>query len=358
MKKLTILYVLCQVWVCANAQIAPKYSNDFLNIGAGARAAAMGNAVVASVSDVTSGYWNPANLMQIKDNIQLSLMHNEQFAGIVKNDYGALSFKLNNESVLAVSAIRVGVDDIPNTLSLFENGQIDYSRISSFSAIDYGFIVSYARSIPKVEGLHVGGNAKVIRRIVGDFANAWGFGIDVAASYTRNKWTFGLMARDITTTFNAWSYTFTNEQKNVLLATNNKLPQNALELTLPRFIVGAKRSFHFFSDHFSVLPEINADITTDGRRNVVVSSRYLNIDVRMGLELGYKNIFFIRGGLNNFQRAKTINGERTYTIEPSVGAGLKINAFSVDYALSNVASASGLPFSNIISVKLGINRKN
>jgi hypothetical protein len=204
----------------------------------------------------------------------------------------------------------------------------------------------------------VGGNAKVIRRIVGDFANAWGFGIDVAASYTRNKWTFGLMARDITTTFNAWSYTFTNEQKNVLLATNNKLPQNALELTLPRFIVGAKRSFHFFSDHFSVLPEINADITTDGRRNVVVSSRYLNIDVRMGLELGYKNIFFIRGGLNNFQRAKTINGERTYTIEPSVGAGLKINAFSVDYALSNVASASGLPFSNIISVKLGINRKN
>ena len=39
-----------------------KYSNEFLNIGAGARGLAMGNAQVASVEDATSGYWNPAGL--------------------------------------------------------------------------------------------------------------------------------------------------------------------------------------------------------------------------------------------------------------------------------------------------------
>ena len=45
----------------ATAQFT-AYSNEFLNIGAGARGMAMGDAQVASVSDGTAGYWNPAAL--------------------------------------------------------------------------------------------------------------------------------------------------------------------------------------------------------------------------------------------------------------------------------------------------------
>ena len=44
-----------------------KYSNEFLNIGAGARGLAMGGAQVASVNDGTAGYWNPAGLVNVKD---------------------------------------------------------------------------------------------------------------------------------------------------------------------------------------------------------------------------------------------------------------------------------------------------
>ena len=39
---------------------APKYSNEFLQIGVGARALGMGNSLVAGVNDVTAAYWNPA----------------------------------------------------------------------------------------------------------------------------------------------------------------------------------------------------------------------------------------------------------------------------------------------------------
>ena len=39
-----------------------KYSNEFLNIGAGARGLAMGGAQIASAKDATAGYWNPAGL--------------------------------------------------------------------------------------------------------------------------------------------------------------------------------------------------------------------------------------------------------------------------------------------------------
>jgi len=40
-----------------NAQ-APKFSNDFLNIGVGARGMGMSGAVTASTKDVTAAYWN------------------------------------------------------------------------------------------------------------------------------------------------------------------------------------------------------------------------------------------------------------------------------------------------------------
>ena len=68
---------------CCKAQFR-KYSNEFLNIGAGARGLGMGSAQVASVQDGTAGYWNPAGLVNVQDNIQVNLMHSEYFDGIGK----------------------------------------------------------------------------------------------------------------------------------------------------------------------------------------------------------------------------------------------------------------------------------
>jgi hypothetical protein len=355
MKLLKLIITLC-IAGTANAQFL-KYSNEFLSIGVGARAAGMGNAVLATTDDATAAYWNPAGLLSISNNVQIALMHNEQFAGIVKHDYGTITFKFDDQSALAVSLIRVGVDDIPNTLNLFQNGQIDYSRVQSFSAIDYAFIGSYARNLG-IENLKVGANAKIIRRLVGDFANAWGFGFDIGAQYEINKWKMGAMLRDVTTTFNVWSFTFSESDKQVLLQTNNKLPENSLELTAPKIQLGIARKWLFFSDKFSVLPELNADLTFDGKRNVLVKSSVVNLDPRIGLELGYREMVFLRGGTMNIQQQTSISGETTYTMMPSVGAGIKINNFSVDYALANAGSNSSLPYSNVISVKLGINRQN
>src|SRR5690625_7308284 len=47
--------------------------------------------------------------------------------------------------------------------------------------------------------LHFGANAKIIRRIIGKFADSWGFGFDLGVQYKLQDWQFGLMARDITT---------------------------------------------------------------------------------------------------------------------------------------------------------------
>jgi hypothetical protein len=349
------LIILASISVPAGAQIL-KYSNEFMAIGVGARANGMGSAVVASTGDATAAYWNPAGLMQIRDKVEVTLMHNEQFAGIVKHDYGTAAYRINDKSVVALSVIRVGVDDIPNTLNLFQNGQLDYSRITSFSSVDYGFIGSYARATG-IEGLNVGGNVKVIRRIVGEFANAWGFGFDVGAQYRYKQWLAGVSIRDITTTFNVWSYTFSEQEKQVLLQTNNQLPSNTLELTAPRTVLGLARRFVLFGDKFTIQPELNGELTFDGRKNTWIQSKRFNLDPRAGLELGYREMIFLRGGMMNFQTVKQIDGKREISYMPSVGVGLKINNLAIDYALSNFGGSTDLPYSNVISLRLGINKK-
>src|SRR5678816_1493032 len=153
--------------VAATAQFR-KYSNEFLNIGAGARGLAMGSAQVASVNDGTAGYWNPAGLVNVKDNPQLNLMHAEYFAGIGKYDYGSLVIPLkDNKRVLGLSLLRFAVDDIPNTIFLVEaDGTINFSNIQTFSSADYAFLVSLAQQV-KTAGktkINAGVNAKIIHR--------------------------------------------------------------------------------------------------------------------------------------------------------------------------------------------------
>ena len=48
-----------------------KYSNEFLNIGAGAKGLSMGGAQVSTVMDGTAGYWNPAGLVGVQDHPEI-----------------------------------------------------------------------------------------------------------------------------------------------------------------------------------------------------------------------------------------------------------------------------------------------
>src|SRR5215470_17952577 len=175
-----------------------KYSNEFLNIGAGARGLAMGSAQIASVTDGTAGYWNPAALVGVKDHPNLNLMHSEYFAGIGKYDYASIAFPISdNKRAIGISALRFAVDDIMNTLFLVEpDGSINYNNIQAFSSADYAFIFSFAQKLKEGtnKNIHFGLNAKVIHRSVGKFAKAWGFGLDGGMQIFTGKWKFGATA--------------------------------------------------------------------------------------------------------------------------------------------------------------------
>ena len=359
--KISAILAIIMLPVLVNAQFR-KYSNEFLNIGAGARGLAMGSAQVASVSDATAGYWNPAGLVGVKDHPNVNLMHAEYFAGIGKYDYGSIALPIqDNKRTIGFSLLRFAVDDIPNTLFLVEpDGSINFNNIQTFSSADYAFLFSFAQNLKETENKKIsfGVNAKIIHRKVGKFASAWGFGVDAGLQMHGDAWHAGIVARDLTTTFNAWSFNFTEREKEVLYLTKNEIPVKSTELTAPRLVIGGGYNFRL-SKTLKLLAEANMNLTFDGRRNTVISSNSINVDPSLGLEASLKNVFFVRAGITNFQKAlsDTLDKKKVWIYQPSLGAGVKIKNVMIDYAFTNLANQSNPLYTHIFSLRFNLVKK-
>jgi hypothetical protein len=356
-----LLFLGVIVWLFKPFAVFPqaKYSNEFLTLGVGARGLGLANTQVAVCNDVTSGYWNPAGLANVEQPYQLALMHAEYFAGIAKYEYAAFSYRIDERQTFGVSLIRFGVDKIPNTTQLIDKqGNIQYDRIVDFSAADWGVLFSYARTFEQVKGLSLGGNFKIIRRRIGDFAGAWGFGLDAGLQYEIKKWKMGLVLKDITSTFNVWNHNLSEDMKEVFLITGNELPENGLEYTLPRLLIGAGRNFEL-KKGFSLLGSIDLDMSFDGRRNELISSKAVNLSPHLGIELGYKNIVFLRTGVGNFQKETKVTLDETkevVTCQINAGVGFCIkDILTIDYAFCNLGNVSATVYSHIFSLKLALN---
>ena len=352
MKKLVVIsLILLPVWVWSQA--VRKYSNEFLSIGVDAAALGMSNAVVASTSDVNAGYWNPAGLLKLEDK-QVALMHASYFANIAQYDYAAFGMPIDDRSAFGVSLIRFGVDDILNTTQLIDSqGNIDYNRISLFSTADYALTVSYARALP-IEGFNYGINAKVVRRIIGDFANSWGFGFDLGFQFeSRNDWKVGLMLRDITTTYNTWTINEEEFQKiqNAVPGENQDLPETS-EITLPKAQLGLSKKFEFHNE-MSLLAAGNLNMQF-AQTNDIISTKAVSIDPALGFEWGYTDLVFVRAGVGNFQQITQIDDSKRIGFQPNIGLGFKYKGIQVDYALTDLGDQSVALYSNIFSLKVDL----
>ncbi|RZS93133.1 PorV/PorQ family protein [Aquimarina brevivitae] len=357
MKKV-IFSFLFFISICTIAQTARKYSNEFLNIGVDARSLGMSNAVVALTGDVNSGYWNPSGLLSLEDN-QASFMHAAYFANIANYDYLAFAMPIDEKSAVGFSLIRFGVDDILDTTSLVDaDGNIDYTRINLFSAADYAFTFSYARTTG-IEGLRFGANAKVIRRVIGDFASSWGFGFDAGLQYTHKQWQFGAMVRDITTSFNAWSVEEFEvgdlngdgipDEDQIPQLRDQELPETT-EITIPKLQFGAARSFELNSK-FSLQTELDM-IVRFVETNDVISTSAMSATPAFGFELDYNKLVFLRGGVGNFQNIRQFDDSEEIGFQPNFGVGFQYKGITIDYALTDIGDQSAAIYSNVFSVKL------
>jgi len=343
--------VLTLTTLAISAQTTRKYSNEFMNIGVDAAALGMSNAVVSQTADVNSGYWNPAGLVHLEDN-ELALMHSSYFANIANYNYIAYAMPLDNTSAVGLSLIRFGVDDILDTTQLIDDqGNINYDRINTFSTADYGLTFSYARKLP-LDGLNFGVNAKIIRRIIGDFASSWGFGFDAGIQFeSKNNWKFGIMARDITTTYNAWSI---DEEKfeqisGAVDGENQELPETT-EITIPKLQIGMSKKWIFNYD-YALLAAANLNMRF-AENNDIISTSFASINPALGLEFGYTDLVFLRAGVGNFQNETQIDNSEQLTFQPNFGVGFKYRGIYIDYAFTDIGDQSAALYSNVFSLKI------
>ncbi|MDR6762552.1 hypothetical protein J2Y38_002763 [Flavobacterium sp. 2755] len=351
MKKLSA-FLLFWSFTSQYAQTVRKYSNEFMNIGVDAAALGMSSAVTASTNDVNAVYWNPAGLTHLEDH-QVSLMHASYFANIAQYDFIGYASPIDDRSAWGISMIRFGVDDIMDTTQLIDSqGNIDYNRIRLFSTADYGFTFSYARKLP-VEGFQYGVNAKIIRRVIGKFANSWGFGFDVGLQFEHNDWKFGLMLRDITTTYNVWNIDEEEYAKiaNAIPGENNELPEST-EITLPKAQLGVSKKFEFHDD-YSLLAAGNLNMRFE-QTNDIISSKVVSIDPALGFEFGYTDIVFLRAGAGNFQNVMQLDNTEKLSFQPNIGLGFKYKGIQIDYALTDLGNQSAALYSNIFSIKVDL----
>ncbi|HMB93987.1 MAG TPA: PorV/PorQ family protein [Rhodothermales bacterium] len=349
----------------AQAQSAAKYGADFLSGGVGARALGMGGAQVALAKDVNAGYWNPAGLSQL-GSPELAYMHAERFAGIVSFDYGSVALPITGQSSIGISFFRSGVNDIKNTLNAWDVERDQPKAraetfFETFSAADNAFFLSYSRALGDRFALGVTG--KIIRRTIGDFADAWGYSFDVGMQYRTQRFVFGVNLQDASTMRQNWSINRaafeiddinpeTDQPYTFEEVFEQDLPAGGSFLVLPVARLGSGVILPVGNGNtFTV--GMDLDMAFDGQQANVFNAGDVSFHPRIGTEFNLKNVVALRAGIN-----RVTNSERYgLDITPSVGAGLRIKQVALDYGFGDFGGlASDLGYSHRISVQLSLER--
>lgn len=342
----------------AAAQELGKYGAEFLAGGVGGRALGMGGAHVGLAQDVSAGYWNPAGLSQLAYP-EGAYMHAERFAGVVSFDYGSLAIPINARSTIGLSFFRSGVNDIKNTLDAWDPERNQpkpnpENYFKSFSAADMAFFLSYARLIN--EHLSIGASGKIIRRNIGDFADAWGYSFDVGVRYQTGRFVFGANLQDVARMRQSWTVNqeaFGNFEETF----GETLPQGGVQVVNPVARLGSGVIFPMGDSQFTV--GLDVDLDFNGLETYYMNMGNVSFHPRIGTEFSYKGVVALRAGMSNVMMSERYGLDVT----PTVGAGLQIKQFAIDYGFGDFAGlASDLGYSHRISARLtleqpGLKRK-
>ncbi len=344
------------IFFSINAQIV-RYSNDFLQIGATARGVGMGNSMVASSSGAGALFYNPASITKISNTFDFAITHSEYFGNVANYDFLLGVYRYDSTTYLGLGTVRLGIDNIPNTLSIYNNGSFDLDQITYFSVEDYAMFMVFAR---RTKRLSYAVRSKLIYRHLGKFANGYGFGIDASLSFNWHKFHLGLLVNDALGTFTAWFYNLDDHTIAVFDSTGNQIPHNGVEIAIPSTITGISRDFRL-SGKLTLRQELDLFIQWAHRSSAVISTRVFSLSPGLGSEFIFNNVLFVRLGLYNFQKIKYFSSNSSTTFSqrinffPSLGLGLRYHKVIIDYTFQNLLNKAVPLQSHFITVRFPLN---
>lgn len=266
--------------------LGTKYAGEFQELQVGARASAMGGTGIAQFGDPTALYFNPAGTFFTSRSAHL--MHAENFAGIVKNDFGAIVLPRGNMSlgfgVQYVHTSGIKLTTLPDTTLDPGSGNvpIPYDTVGT---ADFLFYINGSKGNDRFS---VGANIKVFYRDL-NAITGYGGGLDLGVAYKVDYLRVGLAVRDFVLSPLIWS-------------------SGTKETILPKIALGVA----------PVLPLRAISSTVTLEADIVKTIDVIGFDVNLGFEYGYRDLLFGRMGI--------------YRGNYTLGIGLQYKKFSLDYA--------------------------
>ncbi len=309
MKKIILLVLLSVLAFESKAQLFPTLGGQragistaqFLKIGVGGRASAMGDAFVAVANDASALYWNPAGLTLFPEN-QLIVAHNEWVVNI-KHDFIGAVYHLDGTNTFGVALTSLRTDDMPVTTEFAPFGTGEY-----FSYSDMAIAVSYSRKM--TEQFSFGGSVRYVEETL-DKLKMRAVMIDLGTFYYTGLGT-SRFAVAVTNFGNQMA-----PDGEVVLWGDRKVTEWQSFSPPTMFRIGFAFEPYQTDEHM-VTTSIQLNHPNDNSENVSV-----------GAEYKWKSLLHLRGGY------KFNVDEQNYTFGAGLNIPLSIANFTLDYAYSN-----------------------
>jgi hypothetical protein len=274
---------------------------QFLKIGVGGRASALGDAFVALANDASALYWNPAGLVQF-GRTQVFFSHNEWVVDIDHDFFGAV-YHLDESNALGIAVTSLNMQDMPVTTEFAPFGTGEF-----FGFSDIGIAVSYARRM--TEQFSFGGTVRYIEETL-DKLKMRGVMIDLGTYY----WT-GLGTTRFAVVVSNFGNQLAPDGEVVLIGKREKSDwQSFSPPTI--FRIGFAFEPYETTEH-KVTTSIQLNHPNDNSENVVT-----------GVEYNWHNLVFIRAGY------KFNVDEQNYSVGAGFNVPISLADFTFDYAFSN-----------------------
>jgi hypothetical protein len=307
----------------------------FLGITPDARAAALGDAGVASSPDVNSAYWNSAKLVFIEKDGGISASYTPWLGKIINDMYIFYLtgyYKLDRRQAFAFSMKYFDLGEIQ-----FTNGPNPADYQGRYNPREYAFDVTYSRLL--TEHVSIGGALRYIHSNLTGYLTTNNFdaspgnsvAVDLGFYYTKPyTWKNSSLSLGATITNLGGKISYSDQNNSDFLPTNLRLG-GAYKLE-----VGPLNTFTFLLDFNKLMVPTVKETPSQPMLSGVFGSfsdapggfseEMQEIMISFGVEYWYNNTF--AGRLGYFNEAKE-KGDRKYL---TFGIGTKVDKFGLDIA--------------------------
>ncbi len=311
---------------CSIAQLVPNLggqrsgisSFQFLKIGADARGAGMGEAIVAVTNDISAIFWNPAGLTNsVADQVIFS--HAEWLVDI-QHEFAAASYHLDANNIIGVSVISLHTDPMKITTEYLPTGTGNYFNFS-----DIAIGGTFARKM--TDQFSFGTTIKYVRETIGDlYTDA--IMVDLGTFYY-----MGLGS----SRFSVVVSNFGNnvEPKGSALNGKGQTIKSFQNFSPPTMFRLGYAFEPWQNESNRLTASIQLNHPNDNAENI-----------RLGVEYEYDSILFLRAGVKR-TIGESLLGKAISTAEDvSFGGGVKLPlgfiVANVDYAFTNFNDLGGV----------------